>query len=97
MSKEKKKVVLDPIAFEKMSTEHKEHLENDLQGTFGQDSYILGHLNYSSNVLFKAIFPENFEGLSACQIVGHITYINLRDELLPYKNVIGQISYLCPT
>ena len=32
LSKEKKKVVLDPIAFENMSTEDREHLENDLQG-----------------------------------------------------------------
>ena len=91
LSKEKKKVVLDPSAFENMSTEDREHLENDLQGNFGQDSYLLGHTNYPSNVLFKAIFPENVEGLSASTIVGHITYINLRDELIPYKEVIGQI------
>ena len=91
VSKERKKVVLDPVAFEKMTVEDKEHLENDLQGVFGQDSYQFGHVNFSSNSLFKAIFPEDMEGLSACQIVGHITYVNLRDELLPYKEVIGQI------
>ena len=32
-----------------------------------------------------------FSGLTSCQIVGHIIYVNLRDSLQPYKSVIGQV------
>ena len=91
VNKERKKVILDPKAYEEISDGDKKHIEEDLHGVFGQDSYVLSHLNYSSTSLFKAIFPENFEGLSGYQIVGHITYVILRDELIPYKEVIGQI------
>ena len=84
VSKERKKVVLDPVAFENMTVEDKEHLENDLQGVFGQDSYQFGHVNFTSNSLFKAIFPEDMEGLSACQIVGHNIVKSVPPVLTPH-------------
>ena len=36
-------------------------------------------------------YVNSISGLSSSQIVGHISYVQIRDHLLPYKEVIGQI------
>lgn len=47
--------------------------------------------NWKAEDLLKAILPSNQEGLSSYSRIGHIIHVNLRDHLLPYKNVIGEI------
>ena len=36
-------------------------------------------------------YVNSISGLSSSQIVGHISYVQIRDHLLPYKEVIGQV------
>ena len=38
----------------------------------------------------KAVLPKEVE-FSGYSHVGHIAHLNLREELYPYKNVIGQL------
>ena len=41
--------------------------------------------------MYGLIIINSISGLSSSQIVGHISYVQIRDHLLPYKEVIGQI------
>ncbi len=44
-------------------------------------------------VLLQRIVPENIQEMPhAFESVGHIAHMNLRDELLPYKHIIGQVT-----
>merc|ERR1719273_377790 len=91
--KEIKRVILDPKKFEEMTDEDKKLIFETYEGKVGQTEYVLKHTNYSPPEALKAVFPEGVEGLSASQQVGHICHVNLRDELLPYKEVIGHVMF----
>ncbi len=39
----------------------------------------------------QKLLPEGCEVPTSFESVGHIAHLNLRDELLPYKHVIGQV------
>ena len=52
------------------------------------------HLEFSSwpiRALLAAILPESLVVPSAYEAAGHIAHVNLRDEQLPYKQVIGEV------
>lgn len=49
--------------------------------------------NYGADDILKAILPTEEEGLSSFTKVGHIIHLNLREHLLPYKNIIAQVLY----
>ncbi|KRT79784.1 hypothetical protein AMK59_6728, partial [Oryctes borbonicus] len=49
--------------------------------------------NYMVDEVLKAILPDHQEGISSFTKVGHIIHLNLREHLLPYKNIIAQILY----
>ena len=51
----------------------------------------LKYENWRADDLIKAIIPEGVETMSSFSRIGHILHLNLKDHLLPYKNVIGQI------
>ena len=52
--------------------------------------WMCGHLVGLPPVL-QRLLPEGCEVPSAYETVGHIAHLNLRDELLPWKHVIGQV------
>ena len=39
----------------------------------------------------QRLLPPGSEVPSSFESVGHIAHLNIRDELLPYKHVIGQV------
>ncbi|XP_074039801.1 tRNA (guanine(37)-N(1))-methyltransferase isoform X1 [Leptinotarsa decemlineata] len=49
--------------------------------------------NYTAEELLKAILPSEREGMSSFTKIGHIVHVNLREHLLPYKEIIGEILY----
>ncbi|GBP46922.1 tRNA (guanine(37)-N1)-methyltransferase [Eumeta japonica] len=51
----------------------------------------LSYENWSIDQIFKAVLPENEEGVSGWSQIGHIIHLNLRDHLLDYKSLIGQV------
>ena len=53
--------------------------------------------NWHYDDLLKAVLPEDSEGVGGFSIIGHILHLNLREELHPYKNIIGMIlqNYFC--
>ncbi|XP_050407196.1 tRNA (guanine(37)-N1)-methyltransferase [Patella vulgata] len=52
----------------------------------------LGYDNWSAAELTRAVLPDHIEdGVTGFSIVGHIAHLNLKDEVLEYKHVIGEI------
>lgn len=46
-------------------------------------------------VLVQKVVPQDVREVPhAFESVGHIAHLNLRDELLPYKHIIGQVTPL---
>ncbi|XP_076257055.1 tRNA (guanine(37)-N(1))-methyltransferase isoform X1 [Rhynchophorus ferrugineus] len=55
--------------------------------------FILKYDHYSSEKILRAILPHHKEGLSSFTKVGHIVHVNIREHLLPYKDIIGEVLY----
>lgn len=47
--------------------------------------------NFKFDTIFKAVLPENEEIVSSFSHIGHIIHLNLRDHLLEYRGLIGQV------
>ena len=93
---ERKKVLLDPLLFEtleKLSEEQQKKLyELDVnKDNFSKTCLHLQYENFKIDDIFKAVLPEGKEGCTSYSRIGHIIHLNLRDHLLPYKNLIGQV------
>lgn len=39
----------------------------------------------------QRLLPEGSDVPSSFETVGHIAHLNIRDELIPYKHLIGQV------
>lgn len=51
----------------------------------------LTYANWKYDEIFKSVLPEDQEGLSSFSRIGHIVHLNLKEHLLPYKKLIGQV------
>ena len=69
-------------AEEKCLTEETHLIERELQLEFS---------SWPIRMLLTAILPENMVVPTAYETAGHIAHMNLRDEQLPYKQVIGEV------
>ncbi|KPI98070.1 tRNA (guanine-N(1)-)-methyltransferase [Papilio xuthus] len=47
--------------------------------------------NFKYDSIFKAVLPENEETVSGFSQIGHIIHLNLREHLLDYKKLIGEV------
>jgi tRNA (guanine37-N1)-methyltransferase len=46
---------------------------------------------WSSDQILRSILPDDIDVPSSFETIGHIAHLNLRDELLPFKMIIGQV------
>ncbi|KAI9102739.1 guanine(37)-N1-methyltransferase [Phlyctochytrium arcticum] len=46
---------------------------------------------WTTEQILRSILPDDLEVPSAYDCVGHIAHLNLRDDQLPFKNIIGQV------
>lgn len=51
----------------------------------------LTYSNWKFEQIFKSVLPENEEVVSSFSQIGHIIHLNLRDHLLDYRSLIGQV------
>jgi tRNA (guanine37-N1)-methyltransferase len=51
----------------------------------------LGYENLGVDEVLKAVLPQGVEVPSSFEQAGHVAHVNIRDEVLPYKQVIGQV------
>ena len=49
----------------------------------------LTYENWTYDQILSAILPENSDGVGGFSIIGHIAHLNLRQNLLEYKEIIG--------
>jgi len=65
---------------------------NDKSVEIMSHSITLGYDSMSLSEALSHLLPTNITELpSSFETVGHIAHLNLRDELLPWKHVIGQV------
>lgn len=50
----------------------------------------LSYENFNAETVLRAVLPKDKEGVSSFTKVGHIVHVNLREHLIPYKNIIGK-------
>lgn len=93
---EKRRVLLDPLlfeSFEKLNEDEKSKLTelNVREENFSSTKITLNYDNFKMEDILKAILPEGKEGCTSFSRIGHILHLNLKDHLLPYKSLIGQV------
>jgi len=64
---------------------------NVSQDDFSIITYNLTVDNWTPNEIMKAVLPEDQEGVSGFSIIGHVIHLNLKENLSPFKEVIGNI------
>nr|CAG4649467.1 EOG090X08TI [Scapholeberis mucronata]SVE93713.1 EOG090X08TI [Scapholeberis mucronata] len=93
---EERRILLDPVlfeTFEKLGEEEQEKL-SDME--LGRDSFSsvklkLEYQNFRLEDVFKSVLPEGKEGCTSYSRIGHIIHLNLKEHLLPYRNLIGAV------
>ncbi|KAG8036383.1 hypothetical protein G9C98_003705 [Cotesia typhae] len=58
---------------------------------FDKTQITLNYHNWHADQLFRVILPNDIEIPTSYTKVGHILHLNLRDNQLPYKKIIGEI------
>lgn len=55
------------------------------------EDLVIGYENWKAEEVLRAVLPEKQEALTSFSRIGHILHVNLRDHLLPYKRLIGEV------
>lgn len=58
---------------------------------FAFTEIMLSYDNWRADEIIKAVLPENEEGLTSYSRIGHIVHLNMRDHLMAYRELIGQV------
>lgn len=61
------------------------------ESNFATKEIQLSYDNWKYETIFKAVLPENEEVVSGFSQIGHIIHLNLREHLLDYRQLIGQV------
>ncbi|XP_046960353.1 tRNA (guanine(37)-N1)-methyltransferase [Vanessa cardui] len=58
---------------------------------FDSQEIQLTYDNFKHETIFKAVLPENEEIVTGFSQIGHIIHLNLRDHLLEYRSLVGEV------
>lgn len=85
--------LLNPLLIKKFEDVKEDFLKicNEEDATYIHKEITLNYENWKAEDIFRAVLPENQEGAQSYSLIGHILHLNLRDHMLPYKNLIGQV------
>lgn len=92
----KKYIYLNPDTINSW-TDIEENVRKDMsvfevnESNFNTQEIQLTYDNWSFDIIFNAVLPENEEKLSSFSHIGHIIHLNLRDHLLDYRFLIGEV------
>lgn len=92
----KKNIYLNPDTINSW-TDIEENVRKDMsvfevnESNFNTQEIQLTYDNWSFDIIFNAVLPENEEKLSSFSHIGHIIHLNLRDHLLDYRFLIGEV------
>lgn len=92
------KILLNPdLVCEELSSRVKELrskkvlVDSTTDGDFEHENFELKYENFTYHMVLRAILPPEVDSISGFSTIGHIIHLNLRENALPYKNVIGQV------
>lgn len=93
---DRRKVLLDPLLFPGQDCLTEEERTSLSKLKISDSDFIphnlrLEYENYKEDEIFKAVLPEGKEGCSSYSRIGHIIHLNLKEHLLPYKHLIGEV------
>lgn len=88
---EKKEILVNPSLMRSCEDIRKHLGEVGDEVTCVYREVTVGYDNWRAEDILKAVLPANLEGAQSYSIVGHILHLNLRDHILPYKSLIGQV------
>ncbi len=91
-----RKILLDPALFTgplQLDESEKATLEKlgVPEDNFTNHNLRLEYENFKEDDIFRAVLPADKDGCSSYSRIGHIAHLNLKDHLLPYKLLIGQV------
>ncbi|ALC42936.1 CG32281, partial [Drosophila busckii] len=88
-----REILLHPLPVKSWQSLPTEELEKQqlTEENFSHVSIELQYENWSAQEILKSVLPVGEEGLSSYSRIGHIVHLNLRDHLVPYKALIGQV------
>uniref|UniRef100_A0A182N8A5 tRNA (guanine(37)-N1)-methyltransferase n=1 Tax=Anopheles dirus TaxID=7168 RepID=A0A182N8A5_9DIPT len=87
------KITLHPLAVQKwedLADVQLEKLDIGSEALVWQEIQ-LSYDNWKYDEIFKAVLPIDKEALSSFSKIGHIIHLNLKEHLLPYKELIGEV------
>ena len=91
---EKNKTVKDEVSIATMHPVLKALLEEEPQSfRLGSHTIVLTYQDWTAEeILGRLLLPEDVKEIpSAFEAVGHLAHVNLRDELIPYKYLVGKV------
>nr|CAG4650280.1 EOG090X08TI [Sida crystallina] len=91
-----RRLLLDPkifSSFDELNPTEKGKLQElgVTKDNFIEANIDLSYENFKIDDIFRVTLPEGKEGCTSYSRIGHIVHLNLREHLLPYKNLIGQV------
>ncbi|KAM8710076.1 hypothetical protein ACLKA7_016812 [Drosophila subpalustris] len=88
-----REILLHPLPVKSWQSLPTDELEKQqvTEDNFCHAELELNYENWSANEILKSVLPADEEGLSSFSRIGHIVHLNLRDHLLPYKQLIGEV------
>lgn len=87
-----KKVVLHPQSITCFGELPEEVRNLGLNGShLNWEDFELDYDNWKSEEILKAVLPVNQDACTSYSRIGHIIHVNLRDHLIPYKQLIGEV------
>ena len=88
----KRIVLLDPDITKEINL--KEKLKNsEIEFDILSRNISISYENWPANLLLDRILPDDQQKVGGFSIIGHILHLNLKEHLLPYKHVIGQVLF----
>lgn len=74
-----------------LSPEQRQFVKDNCLGEPEAFSLKLGYEHLSADEVLRKILPADSEIPSSFEQAGHIAHLNLREEMLPYKQLIGRV------
>lgn len=90
---DQKCVLLNPMFVENFGDIESEELKTVgiSESSFKIVDYELNYDHWKPDEILKCILPEDKDSVAGFSKIGHIIHLNLRDHVLDYKTIIGQI------
>lgn len=54
----------------------------------------LGYDNWNVSEIFRAVIPGDSDSVTGFTTIGHIAHLNLREDVLDYKYLIGKLVFV---